>query len=41
MVDKERFNFCEYFVPGDAPQATGASEIGAQDKLEALFKKKS
>ena len=41
-MDKERFNFCEYFIPGDAsarPQAKAKS--GAQDKLEALFKKKS
>jgi hypothetical protein len=40
VVDKERFNFCEYFKPGDA-RAKPAAKTGAQDKLEALFKKKS
>jgi hypothetical protein len=40
VVDKERFNFCEYFKPGDAT-AKPAARTGAQDKLEALFKKKS
>jgi hypothetical protein len=40
VVDKERFNFCEYFKPGDAA-AKPAAKTGAQDKLEALFKKKS
>jgi hypothetical protein len=42
VVDKERFNFCEYFAPGSG-QATGAaapSKSAAQAKLEALFKKK-
>ena len=40
VVDKERFNFCEYFVPGDAA-VKPPDKTGAQDKLEALFKKKS
>jgi hypothetical protein len=40
VVDKERFNFCEYFVPGDAAVKPPA-KTGAQNKLEALFKKKS
>jgi hypothetical protein len=40
VVDKERFNFCEYFTPGAAP-AKPASKSSAQDKLAALFKKKS
>jgi hypothetical protein len=40
VVDKERFNFCEYFVPSDAA-VKPAAKTGAQDKLEALFKKKS
>ena len=40
VVDKERFNFCEYFKPGDAAVKSPA-RTGAQDKLEALFKKKS
>ena len=42
VVDKERFNFCEYFIPSDAaakPQVK--TKTAAQDKLEALFKKKS
>ena len=42
VVDKERFNFCEYFAPGSAKGAgTGtASKSAAQAKLEALFKRK-
>jgi hypothetical protein len=40
VVDKERFNFCEYFIPGDAAVKPPA-KTGAQEKLEALFKKKS
>lgn len=41
VVDKERFNFCEYFTPGRAPPA-GASPAagGARAKLDALFRKK-
>lgn len=42
VVDKERFNFCEYFIPGDAAAKPAAkTKTVAQDKLEALFKKKS
>jgi hypothetical protein len=41
VVDKERFNFCEYFIPSDAAAKPAAKKNGAQDKLEALFKKKS
>jgi len=42
VVDKERFNFCEYFIPGDAAaKAQLKTKTGAQDKLEALFKKRS
>jgi hypothetical protein len=42
VVDKERFNFCEYFVPSDvANRPAVKTKTGAQDKLEALFKKKS
>jgi len=42
VVDKERFNFCEYFIPSDAAAKPPAkTKTGAQDKLEALFKKKS
>ena len=40
-MDKERFNFCEYFIPGDAAAKPPENKTGAQDKLEALFKKKS
>lgn len=49
VVDKERFNFCEYFAPasGNASiedrKGAGAgvqSKSAAQAKLEALFKKK-
>ena len=42
VVDKERFNFCEYFVPGSGKGAGAAaqSKSAAQAKLEALFKKK-
>lgn len=41
VVDKERFNFCEYFTPGSGKGAgAGASsKSAAQAKLEALFKK--
>src|ERR1700731_4107768 len=42
VVDKERFNFCEYFKPRDAAaKAPVKTKTAAQDKLEALFKKKS
>ena len=41
VVDKERFNFCEYFKPSDAAAKTPAKKTAAQDKLEDLFKKKS
>jgi hypothetical protein len=42
VVDKERFNFCEYFVPGSGKGAgaEAQSTSAAQAKLEALFKKK-
>jgi len=41
-VDKERFNFCEYFIPSDAAAKPPVkTKTAAQDKLEALFKKKS
>jgi len=42
VVDKERFNFCEYFIPGDAAaKPRTKTKTDAQDKLEALFKKRS
>lgn len=40
VVDKERFNFCEYFAPGDRKQAGARTQSTAQAKLEDLFKKK-
>jgi hypothetical protein len=42
VVDKERFNFCEYFAPGSG-KGVGAgapSKSAAQARLEALFNKK-
>jgi len=41
VVDKERFNFCEYFAPGsgEGARAGTPSKSAAQAKLEALFKK--
>jgi hypothetical protein len=41
VVDKERFNFCEYFIPSDAAAKPPVKKTSAQDKLEALFKKKT
>jgi hypothetical protein len=45
VVDKDRFNFCEYFAPGTGQGAAVAtashSKSAAQAKLDALFKKKS
>ena len=41
VVDKERFNFCEYLIPSDGAAKPAAKKNSAQDKLEALFKKKS
>jgi hypothetical protein len=45
VVDKGRFNFCEYFAPAN-PTKFGKSNPAsltsdAKGKLEALFKKKS
>ena len=43
VVDKDRFNFCEYFTPGEGKGAGAASQgkSAAQSKLEDLFKKKT
>lgn len=38
VVDKERFNFCEYFSPGENRGQPSLSDGRA--KLDALFKKK-
>ena len=43
VVDKERFNFCEYFAPGSgkgAGAAASQAKQSTQKSLEALFKKK-
>ena len=39
IVDKERANFCEYFVVGNASKKRLNKEKNAKDALEALFKK--
>ena len=39
VVDKERANFCEYFMPGGKFQARVNRKQNARDALEALFKK--
>lgn len=39
VVDKERSNFCEYFVPRGSSQETADREQNAKEALEALFKK--
>ena len=41
VVYKERFNFCEYFVPGSRGGKNASATSGAQSKLEQLFRKKS
>jgi hypothetical protein len=41
VVDKERFNFCEYFTPAHgAHRAAGGATAAAKASLDALFKKK-
>jgi len=41
VVDKERFNFCEYFAPGSGKGGAPAQgKSSAQAKLGELFKKK-
>jgi len=40
VVDKERFNFCEYFTPGENRRPAQSAKTGTQNKLEDLFKKK-
>ena len=39
VVDKERANFCEYFIPGGKSQKRVNRKQDARDALEALFKK--
>jgi hypothetical protein len=41
VVDKERFNFCEFFAPGSTVKATPLSPANdPRAKLDQLFKKK-
>jgi hypothetical protein len=42
VVDKDRANFCDYFVPrrAGAPKVTSPGE-SARAKLDSLFRKKS
>ena len=39
IVDKERANLCDYFVPRGVQRAKGQRKQEARDALEALFKK--
>ena len=42
VVDKDRFNFCEYFTPSKSGRTAGGSltpKSSAQSRLEELFKK--
>jgi hypothetical protein len=40
VVDKERANFCEYFIPRTTRESRNSSSANdARTKLEALFKK--
>lgn len=40
IVDKERANFCDYFVPRGSAQESVNKAQEARSALEALFKKK-
>lgn len=40
VVDKDRANFCEYFVPAREGRAAASSRSADRAKLENLFKKK-
>lgn len=39
IVDKERSNFCDYFVPRGSAQSNRNTVKGAKEALEALFQK--
>lgn len=41
VVDKERANFCEYFIPAKAGAAKSNAGSEARAKLDNLFRKKS
>ncbi len=40
VVEKDRANFCEYFIPSGAVRAQSSSANAARANLESLFKKK-
>ncbi|HUA36447.1 MAG TPA: hypothetical protein VMA09_22770 [Candidatus Binataceae bacterium] len=40
VVEKDRANFCEYFIPSGAARAQAPGANAARTNLEALFKKK-
>ncbi len=42
-MDKDRFNFCEYFAPASRRAAAAgiSTKAAAASKLEELFKKKT
>jgi hypothetical protein len=39
VVDKERSNSCEYFVPRGSSLEKASKDLDAKEALEALFKK--
>jgi hypothetical protein len=39
IVDKERANFCDYFVPRGSSEERGNRTQNAKEALEALFRK--
>ena len=41
VVDKDRANFCDYFVANNTQQGRVNRKKGAKEALEALFKKKT
>ncbi len=41
VVDKDRANFCEYFVPRSARETDRRPDNNARARLDALFKKKA
>ncbi len=38
VLDKNRSNFCDYFLYRDSPVKSGASSASPKEKLDALFK---
>ena len=41
VIDKERANFCEYFVPRGSSSSAPERAADAREALEALFRKSS